>query len=56
MEKVQENLQGSFSGDPGQPTQEFGNSYFKSTHSEQAVLVKLKVTKGENLECKMQTG
>lgn len=56
MEKVQENLQGSFCGDPGQPTQEFGNSYFKSTHSEQAVLVKLKVTKGENLESKMQTG
>lgn len=53
---MQENLQGSLSGDPGQLTQEFGNSYFKSTHSEQAVLVKLRVTKSENLDCKMQTG
>lgn len=56
MEKVQENLQGNFSGDPGQPTQEFGNSYFKSTHSEQAVLVKLRATECENFEGKMLTG
>lgn len=55
MGKVQENLQGSFSGDPGQPTPEFGNSYFKCTHCEQAVLVELRV-KSENLECKMKTG
>lgn len=56
MGKVQESLQGSFSGDPGQPTPEFGNSYFKCTHCEQAVLVKLRVTKSETLECKMKIG